>query len=654
VKQFIIASAQIEQFKCFSGLVKVEFGEKATFISGDNETGKSSLADSIAYCLTGKTSEGESTFTIVPIGMEKEGISPSVTLECIIREDGKPDKPVTLCRTYKAAYNRERTFTGEYATECAINGTPCTVKAFDQWIETNICKQDVYKLLTTVRYFTEGIQSKQGKADWQQRRELLLGLIDEEALPSDLTIAQAQKHDGNSFADLIEQLPRYETAAAYLDFLKRGEAELVKRIADFPVKVNQQQSNMRNLTETVAPEWVEKKIAECTDAIKALEAENREFKQRNKESVAAKKLQKLQELNNQKSALVSDFRAIESEWQANVRNIDGKILESKRIIENLERTIQLKTNDALISYQTEVKDTCAACSQKLPAESVEQVKAKKKENYEAALELISGLVSDLDKEKERFNELTKQIDLLPEKPTFDKTESDKIDSAIFTLQQEIAGFNVNADMPNFLERAQAIEIERDKYADIRTTIKLNDECEAKIKELEQQNALDAAEKSTLQQKIDNVGEFIKLKCEIAQGAVQIHFAGTGLSFELFKFVKSTGEVKECCNILLNGTPYNDLSYSTKYIASLYIVEAFQRAYGVSLPIISDNTESIDYEGYAESATSDSQTILMFRIEENCPKCGGHSGRRSLDGKWTCQKCGNVWSKSVTINADNKH
>lgn len=651
MKTFIINSAQIEWFKCFSGLVKIEFGEKATFISGDNETGKSSLADAIAYCLTGKTSEGESTFTIVPIGAEKEGISPSVTLECVIREEGKPDKPVTLTRTYKAAYNRERVFTGEYATECAINGTPCTVKAFDQWIETNICKQDVYKLLTTVRYFTEGIQSKAGKSDWQQRRELLLGLIDEEALPSDLALTMERK---DQFKDLAEQLPRYETATAYLDFLKRKEAELVKRIADFPVKINQQQSNMRNLTETVAPEWVEKKIAECTDAIKALEAENREFKQKNKESVAAKKLQKLQELNNKKSALASDFRAIESEWQANVRNIDGKILESKRIVENLEHTIKVKTSDALLSYQTEVKDTCAACSQKLPAESVEHVKAKKKENYEAALESIKALESDLVKEKENLNALTKQIDLLPEKPTFDKDASDKLDSAIFTLQQEIAGFDVNADMPDFLEKAKAIEVERDKYADIRRTIQLNDECESKIKELEQQNALDAAEKSTLQQKIDAVGEFIKLKCEIAQGAVQIHFVGTGLSFDLFKFVKSTGEVKECCNILLNGTPYNDLSYSTKYIASLYIVEAFQKAYGVSLPIISDNTESIDYEGYATSAPVNSQTILMFRVEENCPKCGGHSGRRSIDGKWTCQKCGNVWRKSVTIDADNKH
>jgi chromosome segregation ATPase/predicted RNA-binding Zn-ribbon protein involved in translation (DUF1610 family) len=651
MKTFIVASAQIEQFKCFSGLVKVEFGEKSTSISGDNETGKSSLADSIAYCLTGKTSEGESTFTIVPIGAEKEGISPSVTLECVIKEDGKPDKPVTLTRTYKAAYNRERVFTGEYATECAINGTPCTVKAFDQWIETNICKQDVYKLLTTVRYFTEGIQSKAGKSDWQQRRELLLGLIDESALPSDYALATEHKQQ---FSDLVEQLPRYETAAAYLDFLKRKEAELIKRIADFPIKVNQQQSNMRNLTETVAPDFVEKKIVECTDAIKALEEENKAFKQKRRESATAKKLQKLQELNQQRTEVLNDFRATESAWQSKVRELDGKILESKRIIENLERTIQLKTNDALISYQTEVNDTCAACSQKLPAETVEHVKAKKKESYEAALESIKALENDLAKEKEHLNELTKQIDLLPDKPTIDQTELDKIDSAIFTIQQEIAGFNVNADMPNYLDRFEAIEAERKKYGDISRTIQLNDECEAKIKELEQQNVLDSQAKSELQQKIDNVGEFIKLKCEIAQGAVQTHFVGTGLSFELFKFVKSTGEVKECCNILLNGTPYNDLSYSTKYIASLYIVEAFQKAYGVSLPIISDNTESIDYEGYAESATSNSQTILMFRVEENCPKCGGHSGRRSLDGKWTCQKCGNVWRKSVTINANNKH
>jgi len=652
VKQFIINSAQIEQFKCFSGLVKVELGEKATFISGDNETGKSSLADAIAYCLTGKTSEGESTFTIVPIGMEKDGISPSVTLECLIKEEGKPDKPVTLTRTYKAAYNRERVFTGEYATECAINGTPCTVKAFDQWIETNICKQDVYKLLTTVRYFTEGIQSKAGKSDWQQRRELLLGLIDEEALPSDLALTATRQEQ---FIDLASQLPRYETANNYLDFLKRKEAELIKRIADFPVKVNQQQSNMRNLTETVAPDFIEKKIAECTDAIRALDTENRAFRQKNKESVAAKKLEDWRELQSQHAEVYAKYQDEKRTWDANIRDAQRAVNAAESRTRDVADSLAYAQNQRRAIETTDVQTMCDKCGAGLTKEQIAH-------NTELMQEALDGINKTFDLAVKAKVQVDKELEeananlelLIGKEPQPDKDAVAKLDSQIAAIELEIAGFDVNADMPNYADKLSELTTELERNRAIKRILELNDECEAKIKELEKQNALDAAEKSTLQQKIDNVGEFIKLKCEIAQGAVQIHFVGTGLSFDLFKFVKSTGEVKECCNILLNGTPYNDLSYSTKYIASLYIVEAFQRAYGVSLPIISDNTESIDYEGYAESATSDSQTILMFRIEENCPKCGGHSGRRSLDGKWTCQKCGNVWSKSVTINADNKH
>ena len=652
MKQFIIKSARIEQFKCFSGMVKIEFGEKSTSISGDNETGKSSLADSLAYCLTGKTSEGESTFTIVPIGAEKEGISPSVTLECVIKEDGKPDKPVTLTRTYKAAYNRERVFTGEYATECAINGTPCTVKAFDQWIATNVCQQDIYKLLTTVRYFTEGIQSKAGKTDWQQRRELLLGLIDEEDLPSDYSLATEHK---DQFSDLVEQLPRYETASAYLDFLKRKESELVKRIAEFPVKVNQQQSNMRNLTETVAPDFVEKKIVECTDAIKALDAENREFKQKNKESVAAKKLEDLRELHAQHAEVYAKYQSEKRTWDACVRTVESSVSTIESQIQAREEdAINLVLNIGVVS-EKDVSSRCSACGQRLQESAIENLENQKERELEGLEEQKERNEVAL-KDRRDALELVKQekAQLIGAEPKPDKDATAKLDSQIASLELEIAGFDVNADMPNYADRLAELTTELERNKAIKRIIELNDECEAKIKELEVQNAKDAQEKSALQQKIDAVGEFIKLKCEIAQGAVEKHFAGTGLSFDLFKFVKSTGEVKECCNILLNGVLYNDLSYSTKYIASLYIVDAFQKAYGVSLPIISDNTESIDYEGYATSAPVNSQTILMFRVEENCPKCGGHSGRRSIDGKWTCQKCGNVWSKSVTINADNKH
>ena len=48
MKQFIIKSAKIDNFKCFNGEKEIDFSEKATYGSGDNETGKSSLADALA------------------------------------------------------------------------------------------------------------------------------------------------------------------------------------------------------------------------------------------------------------------------------------------------------------------------------------------------------------------------------------------------------------------------------------------------------------------------------------------------------------------------------------------------------------------------------------------------------------------------------
>jgi hypothetical protein len=407
---------------------------------------------------------------------------------------------------------------------------------------------------------------------------------------------------------------------------------------------------MRNLPNTVAPDSIEKAIADSTDAIKKLEEENAAFRQKNKESVAAKKLQKLQELNQQKEQVVKDFRTSENGWRESVRIAQLSVAQAKSKARDVEDSLAFMRNQKLAQESSDIETTCEYCGNDLKPENVEALRTRKSE---ALKETIDGIALrekakiQVDAELLAAQEALENVD--KEKPELDQPAIDKIDASITKLQQEIAGFDVNANMPDYAGRKAELEEELGRNQQIARILVLNEECEAKIVELEQQNAKDAALKSTLQQKIDSVGEFIKMKCEVAQEAVQKHFEGTGLSFDLFRFIKSTGEVKECCNILLNGTPYNDLSYSTKYIASLYIVEAFQRAYGVSLPIISDNTESIDYEGYAQSANAESQTILMFRVEENCPKCGGHSGRRSLNGRWTCQKCGNMWRKSVLIS-----
>src|SRR5699024_141602 len=116
-----------------------------------------------------------------------------------------------------------------------------------------------------------------------------------------------------------------------------------------------------------------------------------------------------------------------------------------------------------------------------------------------------------------------------------------------------------------------------------------------------------------------------------------------VSFQLFEKNKSNDEIKETCILRFKGIKYQDLSYSTKIIAALEVVRAFQKFYNVTVPIALDNAESI-----TGSVNTGAQTFFMKVKEELCPECGGESGRRNKDGTWTCQKCGHVWKKVLSI------
>ena len=116
---------------------------------------------------------------------------------------------------------------------------------------------------------------------------------------------------------------------------------------------------------------------------------------------------------------------------------------------------------------------------------------------------------------------------------------------------------------------------------------------------------------------------------------------------MFKFNKTNGEMKECCDIFFNGVPYQSLSYSTKFYVSLKIALGFQKFYKVSMPVVVDNAESIDC-----LEQIDVQTIELRKVEELCPKCSvGRTGRRGSDGMWVCKTCGHKFFKSLEILTD---
>lgn len=65
-----------------------------------------------------------------------------------------------------------------------------------------------------------------------------------------------------------------------------------------------------------------------------------------------------------------------------------------------------------------------------------------------------------------------------------------------------------------------------------------------------------------------------------------------VSFRLFTKTLSTDDIKETCELMMNGVPYRNLSTAEKIIAGIDVINAISSARKVSNPIFVDNRESV--------------------------------------------------------------
>ena len=85
----------------------------------------------------------------------------------------------------------------------------------------------------------------------------------------------------------------------------------------------------------------------------------------------------------------------------------------------------------------------------------------------------------------------------------------------------------------------------------------------------------------------------------------------GLEFKLFE-QQINGGVKETCSITYNGVPYQSLNSGHRIVVGLNIIKALQEVYGIKVPVVIDNAESIS-EGNLPDM--DCQTILL-KVTDN--------------------------------------
>lgn len=620
-------SLEIKDFKGIESL-KFDFVD-VTKIVGANETGKTTVADAISYCLTGKSSLGEKFFEIIPVG--KEGVSPSVKLE-IEMDDGENKRYASLSRVYQAKYSRDKKFTGTYSTVCYINDAKCTVKEMDAWVESHICDSEIFRLVHDVRYFTENITTSGRELAWEAQRRLLMSIC---PVKTDLQIAG----EDDKWAEIAEQLKRYDTASDLLAALKQKYSALQKELDDMSVRIDSLEDCKKDCDITI--EEAESRKEFVSSRITKLEFENERYRASQKsdkvESLKAEiesVKKQIEEINAENMRIANEFVSERASVARNISGVQSELLRRNREIESLSFEL-----DDLKKKAKSVKTVCPTCGQSMPTEKVEnqlQVLRKKyKENKEKFDSLKKGNQT-LEKELEELKLKMEQFEAGPE--VQDNSELMNRLNELFSEMNEVSV----KDLDSYAEDKRKLQAEYQETEAVYQDAKFNQEMEDKIVSLENERRETLKTKADTQRMLDICREFITYKCDIVENKLNKMFGG--VQFKMFRQNKTNNEIKECCDIFWNGVPYSALSYSTKFIVSMKIAQAFQDYYNVHIPLMVDNAESIDFDSFI-----DGQVILMEKKPQLC-SCGGNTGRRDPDGLWTCQKCGNRFKKTLEVIA----
>lgn len=559
MKTLTIKKITIDNFKNIKHLEQ-ELGQTVT-VYGANETGKTTFADAISWCLTGKNSLGEANPNIIPSDSPES--SPSVLLEIELAGDGEV-KTVTLQREYAAKFNKAKEYTGEHQVICRVNSVKSTVKEFDTWIDTHICNREIFRLVHDVRYFTENLVPNSKEKVWEIQRRLLFNVC---GVKSDIELAKKRK----KFAPLLDNIGNYDTANQYLAYLKTNQKAIITEIAECETKLNVYDELLATMPKGLSGAEIEKQI---------------------------------DELSNEGAAKFNGWKQAHNEWTAKRRELTNTLakLEAEKSYP-AHKLQEIATGCATLEKAIKNNDfatICPTCGANLDKSKIQ--------------EQIKLTQAKLAANKKEFGEVREELN--------------HIETRIFDVKKQLDGLiepETPAERNDYAQRLLALKEQLAKFEE-------QEKYKVLVAETENKRAVSVEQRSYIQSQIDLCRELIDYKCEQATKSINDKF--NGVTFELFRQNKTNDEVRECCDIYWQGIPYAGLSYSAKFMVGLNIALAFQQHYGVQVPLIVDNAESIDFNA-KELAQ---QVIMLIKKDEICPECGGVTGRKQADGKWYCQRC----------------
>lgn len=631
-----LKKAVLENFMCYA---HAEFDfYSITKIIAENGVGKSTIATAYLWCLFNCDYELKDNPVV---RREVDGVSVDdmdVSVEFTLDVDGKE---ITMKKVQKRTY-KEAVKDGKIVTTVSdnnsyyINSVFKTLTAFNEYLGINM---KMFKACSNINAFLSR------KPD--EMREYLFSLIES---VTDLDMARSRKE----LAELVPMLEKYTVEEIRsMNKLISSNVDKQSPVIDGQIKEKERDIQIKSDIDTSDLELLrnslKEQIADCV------------AKQTDNDKLLAEYDKASADILNLKFELSDMSRKANEENVKARRDIESRISDKQFLVRQTEKTIDdcenqidsgkhhsVVLNESIESYRNLYKNThslkfdesnlvCSYCGQEYPEDKKEQIKAdfesKKATEIEKITNLGNNAKSELDKENETIasleNELVehrkslvmlntaiadleKQLSELPQEIDVTSTEEYKaLEQQIAEKEQAMHKANDISSVKAELKaqendlRQQLSECER-KIAESNT-----EKDEQRLEELRAEQRTQEQNKTNAEKILDLLDELDKAKNETLSDSINSHFSL--VKWKLFELNKSGG-YKSVCIPTVNGKSILTTmsNKGNRILGRVDICNSIQKISGMSVPIILDDSESLDSTNQKKVADMvDSQLIMLI-------------------------------------------
>lgn len=602
-----------------------------TEVSGVNETGKSTIKRAIQYIFGCRDENGREITGIRPHDKDGNDIDGDITAEVTVEIDGTER---TIKKVCKKEYNKKGELKGN-VTECYVDGISKKAKEFEQFLADFVTTKEIFSLcinantllslnptdqrLTLSQYFS------------QSDAEIAASIPEFAPLVKTLEVGNIKSLKSSLNKELNDWKKKLDEVQARIDEVRSrresmglAELELQKKALYEKLEENKSKQNTRK-------SYMDGYYV-LSDGVMALQFQLTDLQKKANEILEAQRADKRKALNmvqneNQKELLKADtIREEITELEKRIAQYEQKRQELKKSWD-LNKSLKFDENSLICSY----------CGQEYPEEKKEQLRTEFDTHKAHELELITKEGSscaehikadqaELEHKREELKKTEDEVERLEKEVSIADNALNSIPASVDisnteeykTIQSQIAekeaAMNRYADMQSM--RIELKCAEEEIRADIEqvnkklTSVSINESVDKRIAELKQERK-DIAQKITdVQAQLDLLKRFSRKKNELLESDVNKYLSFcTVLMFRPLV----NGDTEECCDFTYRGEPYSrNMNHGARILTEIDICNAFQKRCGVELPIMVDDTESLDPWKIPDV---DSQLIMFRRSDD---------------------------------------